>query len=85
MGGHWNLAGGRREREMLRKKDAHKQGGKRSSGVRSFKLDTAILTTLLWVLIRVVSTIVLAVTLPAQGFTEGVVTLELIWWTVSTH
>lgn len=43
------------------------------------------LNTLLWILIRVVSTVVLAVTLPAQGFTKGVVALELVQGAVSTH
>lgn len=48
-------------------------------------LNAVILTTLFWLLIRVVSTIVLAVTLPAQGFTKSVVALELIQGAVSTH
>lgn len=43
------------------------------------------LTTLLWVLVRVVSTIVLSITLPAQRFTKGVVALELVQGAVSTH
>lgn len=43
------------------------------------------LTALLWVLIRVVSTVVLSVTLPGQGLTQSVVTLELIQGAVSTH
>ena len=44
-----------------------------------------ILTTLLRLLVRVVSTVVLAVALPAQRLTEGVVALELIQGAVSTH
>lgn len=42
------------------------------------KLCKAALTALFRVLVRVVSTVVLAVTLPGEGFTQSVVTLELI-------
>lgn len=47
--------------------------------------NTKILTTLFWILIRVVTAVVLAVTLPTQGFTESVVALELILGAVSAH
>lgn len=47
--------------------------------------STKILTTLFWILIRVVTAVVLAVTLPTQGFTESVVALELILGAVSAH
>lgn len=47
--------------------------------------STKILTTLFRILIRVVTAVVLAVTLPAQGFTESVVALELILGAVSAH
>lgn len=49
------------------------------------KQETKILTTLVWILIRVVTAVVLAVTLPTQGFTESVVALELILGAVSAH
>lgn len=51
-----------------------------SSNVR----NALVLTTLFWVLIRVVSTVILTITHPAQGFTKGVVALELILGAVST-
>lgn len=44
-----------------------------------------VLTTLLLVLIRVVSTVILAITPPAQGFTKCVITLELVQGAVSSH
>lgn len=51
-----------------------------SSNVR----NALVLTTLFWVLIRVVSTVILTITHPAQWFTKGVVALELILGAVST-
>lgn len=51
-----------------------------SSNVR----NALVLTTLFWVLIRVVSTVILTITRPAQWFTKGVVALELILGAVST-
>lgn len=44
-----------------------------------------ILTTLFWILIRVVATVILPVALPTQRFTEGVITLELIQWAVPSN
>lgn len=41
-------------------------------------IDEAALTALLGVLVRVVPAVVLSVTLPGEGFTQSVVTLELV-------
>lgn len=43
------------------------------------------LTAFFWILIRVVATVIFAITLPAQRFTKGVVALEFIQGAVSTH
>lgn len=45
----------------------------------------AFLTTHFRLLVRVVSTVVLTVTPPAQGFAKGVVALELVLGAVSSH
>lgn len=47
--------------------------------------NAEILTALIWVLIRVVSAVVLTVTLPGQGLTERVIALELIHRAASFH
>lgn len=46
---------------------------------------TGSLTTLLWVLIRVVSTVVLTITLPAQRLAQSVIALKLVQGAVSAH
>lgn len=50
----------------------------------SSALHCTALTALLWVLVRVVPAVVLAVALPAKGLAQGVVALELVHWAV-TH
>lgn len=47
-------------------------------------IHKAALTALLRILVRVVPTVILAVTLPGEGFTQSVVTLEHILRTVTS-
>lgn len=49
------------------------------------KIFLVILTTLLRVLVRVISTVVFSVTPPAEGLTKSVVALELTMRAVSIH
>lgn len=41
-------------------------------------IHEAALTALIWFLIRVVSTVVLSITRPGEGFTQSIVALELV-------
>lgn len=78
MGGHWNLTKGSKERFIKEERDFH------MSRI-STRLNTIILTALFWVLIRVVSTVILTITLPAKRLAKSVVALELIQGAMSTH
>lgn len=83
MGGHWNLTEGPKEKSIKEQENLYKSYQMvfcNSSNVR----NALVLTTLFWVLIRVVSTVILTITRPAQWFTKGVVALELILGAVST-